>query len=257
MVGRRFAVSDLHGQLDLYNQIKEYINDNDIVYALGDFGDRGPHPWETLKAALDDPQFIYLMGNHDLILINYIKKILPWIDDGQYNNEWDVPYFPNEPLTYNGGWGTICGWVKEPNRMEYYEKLLNAPLEIRLAARNLCSFIYLTHAGRTPHYDPALNVEEFIWDRNHFLNQGLMDKDLLVFGHSPIEYVKKELDFYCGLRPTLSYEEKDGCLYLDNGHKICIDRGAHFTGETVLLDIDTLESHIFKVKGEQNGTEEN
>ena len=60
MVGKRYAVADLHGQSNLYFQIKEYINGNDIVYALGDFGDRGPKPWTTLQLALDDPQFIYL-----------------------------------------------------------------------------------------------------------------------------------------------------------------------------------------------------
>lgn len=72
----RYAVSDLHGQLDLFNQIKEYINDDDIVYALGDFGDRGPEPWRTLKMVLDDDQFIYLMGNHDLMLLEAIREYL-------------------------------------------------------------------------------------------------------------------------------------------------------------------------------------
>ena len=215
-MGNRYAVSDLHGQLDLYNQIKEYINDDDIVYALGDFGDRGPHPWVTLKMALDDPQFIYLMGNHDLMLLKYMERIFRWIKEKEIK-EWcsdDVPYWFDDSLVYNGGWQTICSWADEsaPKRMEYYEKLLNAPLEIRVAARNLRSFIYLTHAGRNPQYDSALNVEEFVWDRTHFFSQGLMDKDLLIFGHSPIEYIKKELDtrnnIYSGLRPALTYEEK-------------------------------------------------
>jgi hypothetical protein len=39
MVGKRYAIADLHGQLSLFNKVKESINDNDIVYALGDFGD--------------------------------------------------------------------------------------------------------------------------------------------------------------------------------------------------------------------------
>ena len=54
----RYVVADLHGQLDLLKQIKEYLNEDDILYILGDSGDRGPQPWQTLKASLDDPQFV-------------------------------------------------------------------------------------------------------------------------------------------------------------------------------------------------------
>ena len=88
---KRYVISDLHGQINLYNQIKEYINEDDIVYALGDFGDRGPEPWRTLKAVIDDPQFIYLMGNHDLMLIQAIEWIINYYKCNGF--DWDLDFF--------------------------------------------------------------------------------------------------------------------------------------------------------------------
>ena len=64
----RYAVSDLHGHLEIYKQIKAMLKPGDIVYCLGDCGDRGPRPWETIKAVYEDPQFIYLKGNHEDML---------------------------------------------------------------------------------------------------------------------------------------------------------------------------------------------
>ena len=49
-----WAFSDLHGHLDLYKQIKEYVKPEDKLYYLGDAGDRGPQSWETVKAILKD-----------------------------------------------------------------------------------------------------------------------------------------------------------------------------------------------------------
>ena len=59
-MGRTFAVSDLHGMIDLYRQIKNFLKLEDKVYYLGDMGDRGPDCWETVKVILSDPQFICL-----------------------------------------------------------------------------------------------------------------------------------------------------------------------------------------------------
>jgi predicted phosphodiesterase len=58
-----YAVSDMHGCIDAYWKIKNYINPEDTVYCLGDCGDRGPESWNTIKMVLTDPQFIYIKGN--------------------------------------------------------------------------------------------------------------------------------------------------------------------------------------------------
>ena len=245
----RYAVSDLHGQLDLYNQIKEYINDNDVVYALGDFGDRGPHPWTTLKAVLDDRQFIYLMGNHDYMLMKAIEEYIYYENrDGfvDLNRYMFAPHGQIALCVLNGGLDTLLGWEREPNRMEYYQQLRFLPLEIRLAALDGEHFIYLNHAGRTPSHievDPE-KVGDFVWDRLHIYDKwDNFGKHILIGGHSPISYLVKQFNYY-----NKEYELKEGCLFYDGGSKICIDRAAYHTGETVLLNIDTFEHKIFTTK---------
>ena len=65
-----YAISDLHGRMDLFRQVKEFLQPEDVVYVLGDCGDRGPAGWELIKTVYEDPQFIYLMGNHEDMLVN-------------------------------------------------------------------------------------------------------------------------------------------------------------------------------------------
>lgn len=52
-----YAVSDLHGMYELYQKISNFLKPEDKVYCLGDCGDRGPQPWETIKAVASDPRF--------------------------------------------------------------------------------------------------------------------------------------------------------------------------------------------------------
>ena len=257
---KRYVVSDLHGQLDLYNQIKEYINEDDVVYALGDFGDRGPEPWLTLKSVLDDKQFIYLMGNHDLMLVDAIDEYVRRADEDGYCDVWRHMYSPNGKialLEQNGGLITLEEWAAEEKRMDYYWKLKTLPLEVRLGALDGGHFIYLTHSGFTPNIDVYKNVEEFVWDRDHFYDlwNNNYRGDISIGGHSPQEYVKRKLDIYglCKTNDAVIYEEKEGCLFYCGDHKINIDCGAHYTGTTVLLNIDTLKGKVFKVRENING----
>ena len=242
-MGNRYAVADLHGQLHLFNQIKEYINDDDIVYALGDFGDRGDEPWRTLKAVLDDPQFIYLMGNHDLMLLQAIEEYEILLKKDGYCNIAHQILSRNgaiAQLGYSGGYYTIHQWKDEPNRMKYYEKLKRLPVEIRLAALDGRRLIYLTHAGYTPKHMCAKNLEEFLWDRHHFLEHwGQSNRDILIHGHTPIPHLINKL------KKDTYNTDKIYCLY-SNGHKIDIDIASYHTNLAILLNIDTLESMVFK-----------
>lgn len=251
-MGKRYAISDLHGHLDLFNQVKEYISDDDIVYALGDFGDRGPHPWKTLQSVLDDEQFVYLMGNHDLMLLDAIKDYKIRMDTGDTTDIDRLLFQFNgvfADLRYNGGLPTFEGWAAEPNRWEYYEKLLNLPLEIRLAALDGEHFIYLTHAGYTPGKSYRLNIDDFVWDRVHFYNHwDNLNRDVMFHGHTIIPYLIKQL-------PKDECDTTNGYCIYDYGNKIDIDMGTHITNQTVLVNIDTLESIVFK--GEENGSKEN
>ena len=242
----RYAIADLHGQLDLLRQVKEYLHEDDILYILGDSGDRGPQPWATLKMSLDDPQFIYLMGNHDLMLLDAIDTVLQEGDEALahlYNrvNSRD----PIGICYLNGGLSTLEGWMADPNRARYYQKLRMAPLEVRLAAFDRKRFIYLTHAGYSHHLYNALTVEDMVWDRQHFFDDPAQDGSLLVHGHTPCTHLKKKLQ-----ESKRFYDDSKGYLFYANGTKIDIDVGAYFYNETILLNIDTLEGIKFITQGE-------
>ena len=235
----RYAVADLHGQLNLLLQIKEYINDDDILYVLGDSGDRGPHPWRTLKLCLDDPQIVYLMGNHDLMLINAIDQYLQSPDIELTKANYCYGKSPIALLDRNGGFETLKGWAAEPQRMDYYQKLRMLPLEVRLAALNGKHFIYLTHAGYILSRAVPSNITDFVWNRNHWYWRGEdLGGDVMVCGHTPVDALINDFEAL-----DISYELKDGCLF--HGGKINIDIGACRYNKTALLNIDTLEIETF------------
>ena len=246
-MGNRYAVSDLHGHLDLFNQIKEYLNESDVVYALGDFGDRGPEPWRTLQAVLDDSQFTYLMGNHDLMLIKSIKSLLKVPEE-----EWESEmYFcleesPIYELIYNGGNNTLIGWINSSNRMKYYKQLCNSPILFMLPTKDQKHFIHLSHAGYNPNDLDAKTIEDFVWGRHHIYRE-YMGNDLVIHGHTPMQHMNMFLN-------KKEYSIKDGYCMYNSGKKINIDCGTIASKQTVLLNIDTLEAKVFKIKEVANET---
>lgn len=240
----RYAVADLHGQLDLLLQIKEYINEDDIFYILGDSGDRGPQPWRTLKACLDDPQVVYLMGNHDAMLVDAAKAYLRDLTLFGYCHFTDYIYDTKHPiglLHLNGGMGTFEGWMDDKDRMKYLRQLQLLPLEIRLAAVDEERIISLSHAGYTDKLDNP-TAYNLLWSRDHIYD--VFQTDILVIhGHTPCSYIKRKL------QPD-QYDDTHGYLMYNYGTKICIDMGSAYTNETILLNIDTFEGIKFTTEGE-------
>jgi hypothetical protein len=255
MVGKRYAIADLHGQLCLFNKVKEYIDDNDIVYALGDFGDRGYEPWRTLKAVLDDPQFVYLMGNHDKMLIDGIKSTLKHMK--RYGDvPWtaaDVPYEYTGLLAINGGWETLLGWANEPNRMEYYMKLMDLPIQQTLCQRYTNNMVILSHAGYTPGNKYHVhNLDNLLWDRNHIVDDWPENYDYddvyVIHGHTCKQYLGSYINYK--ERENIDLH-KPGAVWYANNHKCCLDMGSIVSWETVLLDLDTFEEHIITIPEEE------
>ena len=238
-----YACSDMHGCLHFYENIKEMLKPADLVYFLGDAGDRGPKPWATIRAILADPQFIYLKGNHEVMLLNcleeYIKYGMPDYNDYHL-------------LCRNGGEQTFEEAIRDPELNTIYNQLKKLPLkaEYQNAERER---ILLTHAGFTPWVTEGNEIiwpqqREAIWDREHFFDDWPEDevcKDIvIVHGHTPTVYLASHY---------LPWEFKEidiepGAIWYDNNHKVDIDSGAFFSGYFTLLDLDTWEEHIFETE---------
>lgn len=251
----RYAVSDLHGQLDLYNQIKEYINDTDYLYVLGDCSDRGPEPWRTLQTIIDDPQCILLMGNHEHMFWRAAEKVLEMTEGKIEDFVEDPTYYrynpsgqrsPLELLDINGGWQTLIQWAQEPNYMYYYDVIRGLPLDLRLPTADGEHYIYLSHAGYNPG-EYRLPIRDFVWDRYHYCNQwnDAYSGDIIVHGHTPLPHMKWEFDWR--ETPYDTGKDEDYFVY-DRNFKYDIDLGAHYTGRTCLLNLDTLEPKVFETE---------
>lgn len=228
-----YACSDFHGMLHFYKAIKDMLQPEDVVYFLGDAGDRGPHPWETLKAVLTDPQFIYIKGNHEDMLVDAMGR--------GYGSAWAL-------LRSNGGKKTCEEAMAEPDWKEWKAKIASLPTKATYV-NTQGETVYLSHAGFTPatNYQGQMRWtwdRDLIWSRDHFLDpwpeDEMFQKAIVVHGHTPIPYLLDEIDPTCQLSNI-----EPGALWYANGKKCCIDCGAVFTGVCVLLNLDTWNEDVF------------
>lgn len=223
-----YAISDLHGHLEVYEAIKRFLQPEDVVYCLGDCGDRGPEGWATIKAVYNDPQWIYIKGNHEDMLIDAMKE---YLEDDRWNDARSL-------LNYNGGYLTLHEWKKEGCSRAWIKKLQDLPE--RLTLENNGKIWEFTHAG----FNPRNPSPDYIWDRRHFQIPWPTDEKyentIVIHGHTPIPYNMVTIEDY----------EPGAYVYCD-GHKINIDNGGFFTGKFCLYDIETGDEHIFETEVEE------
>lgn len=237
-----YACSDLHGNLNLYKQIADFLKPEDTVYFLGDAGDRGSHSWETIKEIYKNKQFIYLKGNHEDMFVRAAKEFI--IDE-----VWGYDYFL---LCQNGGEETINDWLNEDNRNEWVAAINNLPVRAEYTNKDGITFI-MTHAGFTPNKKANILLEDLLWSREHFYDAWPEDeeKTIILHGHTPKLSLHKRLSKanYFFNDEYLLDKPGEGIYSYCDGHKICLDCHTIITGQTVLYDLNTYEEHIF-VDGE-------
>lgn len=235
-VGKTYCLADLHGQYDLYEKIKNFIKPSDIIYFLGDAIDRGPESWKTLKAIYEDPQFIYLKGNHEDMMVRALKE---------YRKTGRIEGFSCKIWFNNGGKETFESWIKEGKDYSWIEKIENLPYIEETLNKEGKLFI-LTHAGFTPREKDIIpNTEDLLWDRDHFLDnwdEENFPNTYVVHGHTPWFYVARETDVSNPHIVSYCENRNDKCRKFD------IDCGSFFTNVTALFDIDTFKPIYFHNK---------
>lgn len=218
-----FAIADLHGNWELWAQVRAFLKPEDTLYVLGDAADRGPDGWAIIKDILETPNVKYLLGNHDVMLLDTFVEDFDGFDSRTY---W----------SYNGGFPTYTAIQEDENADKYLEKLAGLPYYY-CYENTKGDIIHLTHAGFNPNKKiPELN--DLVWDRNHLASTKWCgaDNEYCVFGHTPVPNFKDK-----------AVNKKNYIATLCEGHKIDIDSGCFATNILPLLNLDTLEvERIFK-----------
>lgn len=227
-MGKTYASSDWHGNLNTAVAALNYLNNDDILYYLGDAIDRGKYGMEIIDMLRNRPNTIFLKGNHEDLMYHGCKSRLDtklWIED-------------------NGGYATLLSLSKKTKEQqeEYLNWIKNLPVNFQYVNKNNQN-IMLSHSGFNPWKRPYF-ADDFIWDREHMNGCWSSKKEwenvYVVHGHTPTPLMK----------PKYGSTQKDPCVVkYQNGHKINIDLGTVWTNLTCLLDLDTLEP--IYIKGEK------
>lgn len=226
-----YLMSDIHGEYDKYAKMLEKIGfgDDDELYILGDIVDRGTEPVKVLLDMMNRPNVFPIMGNHDLMALDVLKKLSVDITEDNYSSQVDMSVM-NEMLDWFGNGGAVTmekfGGLDNDTRRDVLDYIGSFPLSEVLEIGEK-SFI-LVHAGLGNFSkDKKLRdytAEELILTRN--------DPDTRLFDDGNIYVVS-------GHTPTLTITGK--AEIYKSANNICIDCGAVFGGRLSCLCLETME----------------
>lgn len=265
-----FYFTDIHGVRPLFDAIMNFCNEQDpeatIIYG-GDAIDRGRDGYAIMKELLDNPQVIYLKGNHEDMFCKAareIKQLLKFDLDNLTREEvsgkiywcrnFDYRYCYIQDSLYNGGLETLTDWVMDGMPMDLIERIEHLPFTFSYGK---CDFAHAAGLYRT--FKEVADAEyegkepdeyardSIIWSRST-LDVGWAPNRVAIFGHTPTPY----LDDYVDIGMP---ENRDVCpvLYRKNvipemtGLKIDMDTGAVFTNIAYVLNVLTMRAQGFQI----------
>lgn len=226
-----YAVADLHGCWSHWEQIKNFLKEDDKLYILGDCIDRKAGGLGILTEALTDSRMIVLCGNHEDMMAESLEEEL----EQGYADYWSWRWFQN------GGQVTYDEWQEAGRDFSWIGKIKGLPLWAEYINQEGDKII-MSHSGCVPKKNwsmDSLTKKALLWDREHLtdLKWHRADNEFMVHGHTPIL-----------IMPHFKYKDVEigpGALYYCDGHKINIDNGGFHTGNICVLDLDTFDEHIF------------
>jgi len=191
---RVYAVGDVHGRLDLLDQLLDAIEDDAasapdlvkyIVY-LGDYVDRGPYSRGVIERLVEGPPpgfgAIHLKGNHEASMMEFLE---------------DISIGPNW-LTF-GGTATLASYhlpplheEAEPEMLMQAQERLRAVLppthrsflESLRTSVTIGDYLFV-HAGIRPGVPlDRQREQDLLWIREEFLHSTIDHGKVVVHGHT-------------------------------------------------------------------------
>jgi len=194
---RVYCIGDIHGRLDLLNDVHakiinhliDYTGQPYVVY-LGDYVDRGPQSMQVVDCLIDSPlaevNQVYLLGNHEQTLLQFMYG-----SDLGLAHDW----FRFGGLATLQSYGVSLKGIPtnkdiEGIRADLYEK---CPLSHKQFYQTLATHFeldnyYFVHAGIKPKVKLAQqSIEDLLWIREEFLSSTRQHGKIIVHGHSVTE----------------------------------------------------------------------
>lgn len=213
--GKVWAISDIHGCYSQFMALLEKIqfSDDDFLFLLGDYIDRGPDSKKILDFVIKSPSHVKcLMGNHEEMMVMAYK-------DPENNEDWWIG---------NGGDAALKSFGKS-SATKIPKKYITLIEKMPLFARYK-NFI-LSHAGvntnskKDMFRNTTTNRAFVLWNRN--VKEDKRGKIRIVVGHTPVSLSEAKLSAKTG--------------------KIMIDGGCSMGGKLIAYCLDTDE--IVSVNG--------
>lgn len=243
-----------------------------IIYG-GDACDRGPEGYKIMRELLDNPQVIYLKGNHEDMFVSAARFILnnyhgpiddKTIKDYIYSLAIKDNYVSQIiNCIYNGGFPTLAAWMADEMPNDFVTAIDKLPLTFSYENLDFC------HAGAqykifervaTDEYNGELpdldDTTALLWDRN-MLSHGWKPGRICIYGHTPAKHLPSR---YYG--QDKSCASAHPCKYVGQiddrltGAKIAMDVGTANSKKLYVLNCLTLEAQGFKYDEKNNMVEE-
>lgn len=192
---RVYAIGDVHGRLDLLEELHEQIRDHAreypvdrrVVVHIGDYIDRGYQSRQTIDYLLGSPlpgfDMIHLLGNHERTLLEFLDDIAvgpTWLRYGgretlfSYGIEWDRGLAEGEECLLRIQ-HDLSRALPEPHRV-FFSSL---PLTHQEG-----DYLFV-HAGVRPGVPLERQApDDLVWIRDEFLNSTADHGKVVVHGHS-------------------------------------------------------------------------
>ncbi|MCR5761308.1 MAG: metallophosphoesterase [Sphaerochaetaceae bacterium] len=231
-MGRNLIIGDIHGMYDRMLSVLDKASfkaEEDTLYSVGDFCDRGDKPLQVLSYLMGLPHFLPVAGNHDLWLYGFLRgKGAPeiWLDP---RNGGMKTYEVLNSLGYGMRW-KICKWLGSMPFVRFTEDkiILHAGIPQSVTdetqLESLFEDVTLKNAfdsriGNT--YNPL--VHDIVWDRTYIMaenRQPFKTDKTIICGHTPLTSVFYNKEF----------------------HIKCIDTGSFVpSGHITVMDMDSGE----------------
>lgn len=242
-----FVISDIHGNYEKYCEMLDIIEleDDDVLYVLGDVMDRGENGIRILQDMMVRPNVIPILGNHDLIAWQCLKWLVQEITEDTIKNMDGYILQMIDEWFKLGGDPTIREFVtltvQERRDVIDYLGEFRMYEEVNIQGKDYV----LVHGGfeyenfDAEKYLDEYDLHELVWARINVNEEYFPDK-YIVFGHTPtcLLWAQK-----AGALLDEILEEEICNRIFKNGKLIGVDCGCGHDGYLGCLCLETMEEY--------------